>query len=480
MLITQSRSMERKIDGTLAEWKARQGHKALMIRGPRQIGKSYSIRKFGEKNYRRVLEINFEDEPRFRTVFADDLSADKIFLSLSYVLEDIDSFEGCLLFLDEIQACEGAISALKPLTIDGRCDIICSGSQLGNTIGVSRLTPLGYVETMRMEPMDFEEFLWALGFSHSRTAQIGECIRSMTPFDRPILRKLNDLYLRYVTIGGMPEAVKAFADSGLYSESYQVQTSIITLLKEDILRYGESPTDKDRISQCLKSIPEQLSRESGSTFRYSDVSLKSGYGRREFGPALSWLENAGVIILCRNLEEISEPFRTKTDGNLFKVYMRDTGILTSMLGPAIGKGLIDGDYKINNGALIEDAVSSALIKKGYGTFYYSNPAKRMEIDFVVNLNGKIAAIEVKSGRKKSARSLNKLAESGQHADILIKVSDSNLSIDENGVYHMPFFGPSFFDECHPLEPSKSDYSDLLDDSIPLTKASRKEADGTSG
>lgn len=154
-------------------------------------------------------------------------------------------------------------------------------------------------------------------------------------------------------------------------------------------------------------------------------------------------------------------------------YLKDTGAMTFMLGPETGRGLIDGDYKVNNGALVENSVASALAKKGYRLYYYSDPAKRVEIDFVANLNGKIAAIEVKSGRKKSARSLLKLAELGQDADILIKVSDSNLSVDENGVCHLPYFGPSFFDECRPLEPSKADWSDLLDESRPLGKAMKK-------
>ncbi len=459
--------MERKIETKMAEWKSRPDHMALMIRGPRQVGKSYSIRKFGEANYRKVLEINLEDSPEFKTVFEDNLTADEIFLSLSYMLGNIESFEGCILFLDEIQACEEAISALKPLSADGRCDIICSGSQLGNTLCVKRLTPVGYVDVVQMEPMDFEEFLWALGFSHERTSEIGAHIQTMAPFDRSVLRKLNDLYLRYVTIGGMPKAVEAFARTGLYAEPYSIQASIYALLREDLLKYGENPSNKDRISQCLESIPKQLSRESGSSFKYSEVSMRTGYGRREFGPALSWLSNAGVIDICHNLEEISEPFRVKTDGNMFKVYLKDTGVMTFMLGPETGRGLIDGDYKVNNGALVENSVASALTKKGYRLYYYSNNAKRVEIDFVTNFNGKIAAIEVKSGRKRSAKSLLKLAELGQPADILIKVSDSNLSVDENGVYHLPYFGPSFFDECGPLEPSKADWSDLLDDSKPL-------------
>lgn len=465
--------MERKIETRLEEWKSNPGHKALMIRGPRQVGKSYTVRKFGETNYRRVLEINLEDNSEFRNIFRDNLTADKIFLSLSYIFDDIGSFDNCLLFIDEIQACEEAISALKPLSSDGRCDIICSGSQLGNTLCVKRLMPIGYVDIVHMEPMDFEEFLWAIGFSHDRTSEIRKYIETMTPFDRPVLRKLNDLFMRYVTVGGMPAAVDAFCHTRIFAESYNVQTSIYTLLREDLLRYGENPTDKDRISQCLKSIPKQLSRETGNSFRYSEISVKTGYGRREFGSALSWLENAGIIEICNNLEEISEPFRTKTDGNIFKVYLKDTGVMTFMMGSETGRGLIDGDFKVNNGALVENAIASALVKKGYGLYYYSNPAKRVEIDFVTNLGGKIAAIEVKSGKKKSAKSLLKLSEIGQHADILIKVSDSNLSIDENGIYHIPYFGPSFFDECRPLEPSKTDWSDLLDENKPLGKPLRE-------
>ena len=460
--------MERKIEEKLRAWKSQQKRKALMIRGPRQVGKSYIIREFGKKNYRKIIEINFEDNPDFKTIFENNLSADRLFLTLSYMLEGVESFDDCLLFLDEIQGCESALSAIKPLVSDGRCDIICSGSQLGNTIGVERLTPLGYVEIIHMEPMDFEEFLWAIGFSHDKTNTIRKHIRTMEPFDRAVLRKLNDLFLRYVTIGGMPEAVESFVRTGLYSESYKIQSSIFSLLRDDILRYCESSTDKDRISQCISSIPRQLSRETGNSFRYSDVSMNTKYGRREYGASISWLVNAGFIDICYNLEEISEPFVTKADGNTFKIYVKDTGMMTMMLGPEIGRGIVEGDFKINNGALIENAVASALVKNGYRLHYYSNLGKRIEIDFVANLNGRLAAIEVKSGRKKSARSLNKLAEIGQDVDVRIKISDSNLSVDENGIYHIPLFGASFFDECVPLELPSLDISDLLNDKGPLS------------
>ena len=230
--------------------------------------------------------------------------------------------------------------------------------------------------------------------------------------------------------------------------------SIMRLLPYDVRRYVSDNTDKMRITQCLESIPRQLSRERNSTFQYSDVSVRSGYGQREYGSAISWLENAGIVHLCRNIEEISEPFEVKTSGNIFKIYMGDTGVLTYLLGPVVGRGIIDGDFTINNGAVMENAVFCALSRKGYRLHYYSNTVRKMELDFVFNLNGRLAVMEVKSGRKKSARSLIKALSENKAIDIAIKVSDSNVFTDENGVIHYPLFGPSFFEECKVLEPSE--------------------------
>lgn len=444
--------MERKIDQKIEDWCKRKDHKALVIRGPRQVGKSYAVRKFGSKRYDSIIEVNFENNPEYRTIFEGDLSAEAIFERLSFAFRT--PIEGNLLFLDEIQCCPDAFSALKPLAEDGRCDVICSGSVLSEIVGMTRLVPLGYVELLYMEPMDFEEFLWAQGFTHKQTDAIRSNILGMVPFDSFVLRQLNDLFRRYLVIGGMPEAVLSYSTTNRYTGSYNILDSIMRLLSDDVRRYVSDNTDKIRITQCLESIPRQLSRERNSTFQYSDVSVKSGYGQREYGPAISWLENAGIIGLCRNIEEISEPFEIKTSGNMFKIYMEDTGVLTYLLGPAVGKGIIDGDFTMNNGAVMENAIFCALSRKGYRLHYYSNTVRKMGLDFVFNFDGKLAVMEVKSGRKKSAKSLIKALSEDKAIDIAIKVSDSNVSVDENGVRHYPLFGPSFFEECKVLEPSE--------------------------
>lgn len=442
--------MERKIDRVLQNWFEDRDHKALVLRGPRQVGKSYAIRKLGTERYDSIIEINFEDRPDYRSIFEGDLSADAIFEKLSFTFIK-ENFEGCLLFLDEIQSCPGAFSALKPLVEDGRCDIACSGSVLSEDVGDGRLTPMGSIELEYMEPMDFEEFLWAMGFSHAQTETIRSHISEMKPFDGFVLRQLNDLFKRYVVIGGMPASVSAYARTRMYKDSYEELESIMKLLSDDIGRYVRDPVDRIRIEQCMDSIPRQLSRERNASFLYSDVSIGSGYGQREFGPAISWLEGAGIVDLCRNIEEVSEPFEVKTSGNTFKIYVKDTGVLVYMLGPAVAKGVMDGEFTINNGAVIEDAISEALIRKGYKVHFYRNPIRRMELDFVFNYNGELAVVEVESGRKKSARSLNKAISEDRAIDIAMKVSDSNISTDENGVRHYPLFGPSFFDDSTVLE-----------------------------
>lgn len=445
--------MERKFDSVLENWYSRKGHKALIVRGPRQVGKSYSIRKFGFKKYSTVIELNFEDSPDYMSIFEGDLSAKAVFEKLSLAFPT-ESFEGSLLFLDEIQRCPGAFSALKPLVQDGRCDIICSGSVLSEAIGEMRLLPIGFVEQIYLSPMDFEEFLWAMGFSHSQTENIRTHIQNMEPFERFVLTQLNELFKRYIVIGGMPESVSAYVNTGLYSNSFTVLKALLSLLSDDINQYVRDSTDKIRIRQCIDSIPRQLSREKYASFLYSEISPNIGYGKREFGPAVRWVEEAGMIDICHNIEEISEPFRIKTNGNAFKVYVKDTGVLVCMLGANVAKGIVDGDTVVNNGAVMENAIAESLIRKGYDVYYYSNNSRRLEIDFVLNMNGLLSVMEVKSGRKKSAKSLIKVLNEDKVVKIAIKVSDSNLSVDENGVRHYPLFGPSFFEEAHVSEPSQ--------------------------
>lgn len=461
--------MKRKVEQILEKWKERE-HLPLVIRGPRQVGKTYSIRQFARNHYNTVLEFNFEDMPEQKKIFSGNLDAKSIYERLSVTYPTIRFDKDCLIFMDEIQACPGAESALKPLAQDGRCDIICSGSMLGHTLGSNnaerknerakiRLFPLGYIEEYRMSPMDFEEFLWALGYSPEQTRTIGNHIRQMIPMDDFILSRITNLFKRYVTVGGMPAAVEAYSKNNLYGDAYNVLTGLYSKIVEDSLRYASSNGEKAKILACLKSIPGQISAENNNSFVYAKIEGIVGNGQREYGPALTWLENAGIIDFCNNVQGVYEPFVLKTDGNTFKIYMKDTGVMVMLLGLQGSLGVM-GAAKCDNGAVMENAVFECLVRKGYTVYYHSNTQARKEIDFVLNINGKLSVIEVKSGRKKRATSLKKLMEADRNLTG-IKVSNSNLFIDEDGIRHYPLFGPCFFEDARLPEIPPPDYIEEL-------------------
>lgn len=465
--------MERKISDRFLEWKNNHVKTALVVSGARQVGKTYSIREFAEKNYRASLYINFEDDPGKCSLFGNGTSADILYERLSYDF-DITDFDGCALILDEIQLCPLAVSALKPLAIDGRCDIIASGSLLGNTNYDGIITPMGYTDTIIMEPMDFEEFLWALGISRKQTERIGDHIRNKVPLDDYILKKLNDLFKRYIVVGGMPDAVRTYAETQNYAQASQVHARIYDKMCDDAKKYALFKKDKMRIQECLDSIPRQLSNEK-KTFNYSDILMRRGYGKREYGSALLWLKNAGIIDFCFNLEEPVEPLRIKSRSDSFRVYMKDTGILTYMLGPGIAAGIVDGDFYVNNGAIMENVIAESLVKKGFDIFFYLREKRKnpdgtvrtdgMELDFVINLNGDVTAIEVKSGNKRQSKSLNRAISGEYKINRAIKLAEGNIMTDQFGVEHYPLFAVSFMDDASPPDLGPMDYLDDLSDAL---------------
>lgn len=455
--------MERKIERTFEEWSNRK-HLPLIVSGPRQVGKSYSIERFAKARYRTVLKLDLEGRPELRGFFSGNIDAKSVYGKLSMAFPTIYFDKDCLLFLDGIQTCSGAESALKPLAQDGRCDIICSKTDFryascyprGEEI---RLSPLGYVERCRMSPMDFEEFLWALGYSHTQTKTIEDHIRRMTPMDGFILDVITEQFRRYLMVGGMPAAVEAYSKENLYGDAYNVLTGLYSKIVDDSLRYASSNGEKSKILACIKSVPGQISAENNNSFVYAKVEGILGNGQREYGPALSWLEDAGIIDFCNNIQGVHEPFELKTDGNTFKIYMRDTGLMVMLLGLQGALGVMDAT-KCDNGAVMENAVFESLLRKGYTVYYHSDTQARKEIDFVLNLNGKLTVIEVKSGKKKRASSLKKLMEADRSLTG-IKISNSNLFVDEEGVRHYPLFGPCFFEDAEAPYIAPADFHDEL-------------------
>ncbi len=435
--------MKRKATEDLMSWLSDGKSEALVISGPRQVGKTYLVEEFGRSHFDSCVTMDLEADPRVRSIFEDGvLTADAFYERASLLGYGIE--EGGLLFLDEIQACPAAYSALKQLVVDGRCRVIASGSLLGLALDGGFLSPMGYVRRMEIGPMDFEEFLWAMGVTEDVTESIRRHIRDLEPFEQSELTALNDLFKRFVVVGGMPASVLAYAETRDYRESAEEMSKILGVLAEDARRYVGNATDAMRVRSLLEYIPRQLSKERKGLV-YSDIAMVKA-GNREYKGALTWLEQAGIVDICYCLEAPEEPFVLRSDTEHLKVYFRDTGLLTLSLGPGTAAAVVNGDYFINNGALMENAVLQALLGEGHRPYHFRRRNSTLELDFVVNINGVVCAMEVKSGRSKRSKSLT-TALGMYRIDRGIKVSDSNISVDERGVIHYPLFGPSFFDEA---------------------------------
>ncbi len=434
--------MRRKIESVFEEWRSSPGQ-ALVLEGPRQVGKTYSMKRLSE-SYGSSVYINLEDDTELRSIFEQSNNAERIYEDLSFHGIAFDMTKGRPLFIiDEIQSCPKAFSALKPLAVDGRCDIISSGSLLGIKLSDENfLSPMGYVRLIEMEPMDFEEFLWAIGIDSDLTEKLRSSVETHSEISDPVQRAVMGYFKKFMTVGGMPAAVKTYAETKDYNKVWEVLGSIYGIIKKDALRYSDKK-DKLKILACLESIPSQLAREN-KVFIYKDVEKISGSGKREYGSSLDWLLHAGIINVCRNLKDISEPLSQMERDDSFKVYMKDSGLLTFMLGRETAIAIETGDTSVNKGAVMESCIAQSLISGGYSIHFYSKPNSMLEMDFIISYEGKITALEVKSGRTKRSRSLLMLTSGNYKVGLGIKIADSPVSTDENGILHLPLYAPSFF------------------------------------
>lgn len=380
-----------------------------------------------------------------RAIFEETGNADLIYEKLSYrgIRFDFDCGRP-LLILDGIQFCPSAYSALKTLATDGRCDILASGSLLGIQLSdTDRLSPMGYVQYVRMEPMDFEEFLWAMGIERSLTEKLRRALDSAEDIGRSVRSAITDYFRKFMTVGGMPAAVLKYAETKDCNEVREIHASIYRVIESDALKYSDRK-DRLKILSCLESIPQQLSKEN-KTFVYKDIEKTAGAGKREYGSAIDWLYRAGLINICYNLKDVCEPLSQMERPGSFKIYTKDSGLLTYMLGIESASAIESGDTYVNRGAIMESCIAQALICNGYRIHFYSKQNSTLEMDFILNYKSKITALEVKSGKQKKSKSLTLMVFGQYNVGCGIKVSDSPVSIDELGILHLPLFGPCFFD-----------------------------------
>ena len=436
-------NMERKVTEILLKWKE-SNNRALVLEGPRQVGKTHIMKEFA-KLYSCSEYIDLEHDLSFRAIFEETGNADLIYEKLSYcgIRFDFDCGRP-LLILDGIQSCPSAYSALKTLAADGRCDILASGSLLGIQLSdTDRLSPMGYVQYVRMEPMDFEEFLWAMGIERDLTEKLHRTLDSEEDIGKSTRSAITDYFRKFMTVGGMPATVLKYAETKDYNEVREIHASIYRVIESDALKYSDRK-DRLKILSCLESIPQQLSKEN-KTFVYKDIEKTAGAGKREYGSAIDWLYRAGLINICYNLKDVCEPLSQMERPESFKIYMKDSGLLTYMLGIESASAIESGDTYVNKGAVMESCIAQALICNGYRIHFYSKQNSTLEMDFILNYKGKITALEVKSGKQKKSKSLTMMVSGQYNVGSGIKISDSPVSIDELGILHLPLFGPCFFD-----------------------------------
>lgn len=451
--------LQRKIYDDLLEWKSRK-HKCIILKGQRQIGKTYIIEKFGSDNYEHVVSIDFSKEPVFKRAFIGDLDVDSVVAALSLYNSGFVFVPGStLIIFDEIQECPRARTALKFFSQDGRYDVIASGSLLG--VDIRRMKsddgevswddaplPVGYEEPMVMHSLDFEEYLWANGISKNVIADIRTHIREHKKIPEAIHFRFSDLFRDFMLTGGMPEAVQTYVDTKNYASAFKVVSSILETAIADINRYNDV-VNANKTAECFRSIPSQLAG-SNKKFMYSRI---NGDGSRKsaekYSENLLWIKNAGYGNFCYRVESVEPSLSSREDKKQFKVYLSDTGMLVNMYGDSVRRAIFEHDTNVNMGAITENMIAECLMKNGIQPRYYNRnkDSGRMELDFVVELGGDLTVIEVKSGKSRAASSLDKVIDIFM-IDRRIMFEDSNVSVSDDGIEHYPLYAAAFIDEMY--------------------------------
>ncbi len=428
--------LKRKIDDFLMGWKNNSDKKPLIIRGPRQVGKTESVRKFASENYGQVVEINFIEEPKYKIITESGYSTNEIIKSIS-LLDNSKKFvpNETLIFFDEIQDFPEIATALKFFCMDGRFDVICSGSMLGINYNRIESNSVGYKADYTMYSMDFEEFLWTKGYD-SAADEILEHMNLLKPFSTVEMNVYNSLFLDYCILGGMPAVVRQYIEKGTFEGILDIQRQLLKDYQEDIKKYADG-VDKTRILNIFRHIPVQLAKEN-KKFQISKVA--SGARFKDYRGCIEWLDEAGLINICYCMQVPELPLGGNYDDTKYKIYFKDTGLLIAMLDEEAQDDLrVNKNMNVYKGGLYESIVGEALVKSGCKLYYYKKENSTLEEDFFLRTKTKLIPVEVKAANNKS-KSLSTLIESEKYSEISygIKLCNRNIGF-ENNIYTFPHF-----------------------------------------
>lgn len=431
--------LKRKANDILLEWKKRPDRKPLIVKGARQVGKTESIRLFGRTCYKNVIEINFILQKKYRSIFDNGYEVNEILKNIS-LLDPSVSFtpNETLLFFDEIQACPECATSLKSFKIDGRFDVVCSGSLMGVYYQEIESNSVGYKEDYEMHSLDFEEFLWAKGYTTQQIESLYQHMIEIQPLAPLEMEVMLTHFRDYMVLGGMPEVINRFVEQGNFSGTLDIQKQLLLDYEEDITKYAGG-FDKAKILGVYRHISTFLAKENK---RFQITKVANGARNREYIGAVEWLANAGVINVCYCLDLPELPLKGNYDPKQYKIYYKDTGLLIASLDEEAQEDLREnqnlGTYK---GAIYENIVADMLVKQGYDLYYYKNDSSTIEMDFFVRNANSLIPVEVKANNTATA-SLNKLTDydKGNYPDIKFGIKLCANNIGFNGKFFtFPYF-----------------------------------------
>lgn len=429
--------LKRKIDKYLTDWKNRPDRKPLIIKGARQIGKTRSVEWFAGQNYASVIEINFIEQKKYREIFNDGFEVDAILKNISLLNPELKFIPGnTIFFFDELQACPNCATSLKFFKLDGRFDVICSGSLMGISYNEIESNSVGYKEDYEMHSMDFEEFLWAMGYNDEFTADLLSHMLDVRPLSELQMDTLMSLFRDYVIIGGMPEVVSTYVRNKNFSGTLDIQRQLLKDYEEDITKYVEG-LDKAKVKAVYNHISTFLAKENK---RFQITKIARNARNRDYMVCVEWLADAGVVNVCYCLNQPELPLKGNYAPKMYKIYFKDTGLLIASLDEEAQEDLRAnrnlGTYK---GAIYENIVGDMLVKQGYRLFYYHSDRPALEMDFFIRDADSLIPVEVKANGGATA-SLNRLLNDDKYNDVKYGIKLGYRNIGFNGkFYTFPYF-----------------------------------------
>ncbi len=427
--------LQRKIDSYLKQWKTDSQKKPLIIKGPRQVGKTESILHFAKTAYESIIYINFVEEPKYRMIVEDGYNVNSIVKNISRIDPSKQFIAGkTILVFDELQEFPEIATALKFFAIDGRFDVVCSGSLLGISYKRIESNSVGYKTDYELYSLDFEEFLIAKGYQEDFIEEIYVHMKEGQPFSELTMSVLKELFLDYCILGGMPAVVLRYIETGTFEGTLEMQRQLLADYQEDIRKYADG-MDQTRILNVYHQIPVQLSKEN-KKFQISKVAKGARF--RDYRGCIEWLRDAGLINICYCLHMPELPLKGNFDDTKYKIYFKDTGLLVAMLDEEAQEDLrANKNMNVYKGALYENIVGEALSKCGYQLYYYKRDDSTLEEDFFLRTASCLVPVEVKAVNGRS-KSLRMLIDSDKYEDIQygIKLCAGNIGV-ENKIFTFP-------------------------------------------